>query len=167
VGRVMMNKRMRVCVGLSYIAAYTFLDIFGIILLTFAFLGFVSCWLPTDVKYYIVLLNRLSAAWEQALDAKDLPEDMSGVRVSPKKRSKFACKLAIRAISKVGLLRPTEANAKVYQKVILDDMKVLNVRFAHRVEVLPLAIAACLERPAEVRKVEECIKWLLEDAKGH
>jgi len=83
-----------------------------------------------------------------------------------KVKNTFACKLAIRAISKVGLLTPTRANALVYQKVILDDMRTLNVRCADRVRVLPLAIAACLSRPDEVSKVESCIKQLYSTSSG-
>jgi hypothetical protein len=112
-------------------------------------------------------MEQLGRAWDSALDAKDLPDTMENVTIKANKRDKFACKIAIRAISKVGLLSPTKANALVYQKVILDEMRALNVRCADRVRVLPLAIAACLERPEEVRRVEGCIKYLTAQSLSH
>lgn len=91
---------------------------------------------------------------------EELEEAEASAPVPPVKRDRFACKLAVRAISRVGLLAPTKANALVYQKVILDDMRELKVRCNDRLRVLPIAIAACLERPEEVKQVERCIKHL-------
>jgi len=109
--------------------------------------------IPTDYRYYLELKRQLDHAWSQTGEiAQDPP-------VVPKKeRNSFACRLAERAISRVGLLTNTKANALVYQKVILDEMKAINVRFSDRVRILPLAVAACLYRPSEVRDVERWIQ---------
>jgi hypothetical protein len=160
IGRTLLNKRMRFCVCLTYTVALFTGGFAGCGVLTAIYTCIIACVLPTDVKIYIRLMEDLSRAWDSALDSKELPDTMENITVKANKRSKFACRLAIRAISKVGLLAPTKANALVYQKVVLDEMRALNVRCGDRVRVLPLAIAACLERPEEVRRVEGCIKYL-------
>jgi hypothetical protein len=167
IGRTFLNKRMRCAVVLTYLLALGYFGLTGCLLLTFIYTCVIGCVLPTDVKYYIRLMEQLGRAWDSALDAKDLPDTMENVTIKANKRDKFACKIAIRAISKVGLLSPTKANALVYQKVILDEMRALNVRCADRVRVLPLAIAACLERPEEVRRVEGCIRYLTAQSLSH
>jgi hypothetical protein len=154
------NRRMRAFIVAVLVYLTVMLGMFGLVVGVVGLFCWVMCYVPADARYYIRLFESLSRAWEDALDAKELSEDLKFEPVKAKKRSKFACKLAIRAISRVGMLSPTKANALVYQKVLLDDMQSLHVRMSDRVRVLPLAIAACLDRPEEVQKVERCIQHL-------
>jgi hypothetical protein len=123
---------------------------------------YVFCTTPTDLRFYLKLIQKIQDAWD---DTEETSDDMVGDEKVPmvvrKGRTKFACRLAARAISRVGMLRPTRANALVYQKVLLDEMRSLNVRFGDRVRVLPLAVAACLERPAGATEVEEAVDLMV------
>ncbi len=152
------NMRFRVMGLIGLIWLVISLGLLGILVWGLIVITLFLCFVPTDAKFFLMLKKELSSAWEVALEADDLvsAEVPQPVRV----KNTFACKLAVRAISKVGLLSSTKANALVYQKVILDDMRDLNVRCADRVRVLPLAVAACLVRPDEVRRVESCVRQL-------
>nr|UHS72114.1 MAG: hypothetical protein [Tombusviridae sp.] len=157
---VVLNKRMRVALAACTLWAFINLGVIGVVYVVVGVTGFILCYIPADAKFYIRLMEKMGRAWGEALSAKDLPEDMEFAPVKVKKHNKLACKLAIHAISKVGLLPATKANALVYQKVVLDEMRARNVRHADRVSVLPLAIVACLRRPDEVERVEGCIRHL-------
>lgn len=153
------NYRMRaLIVGLAIVLGSLF-GLLGLLVWAGAVAGWVCCYLPTDFKFYLKFLRKLEDAWTKSLECPEL-EDQRSVPLAKKERNTFACRLATRAISRVGLLKPTKANALVYQKVILDEMRELNVRYADRLRVLPVAIAACLERPEEVQSIERCIEHL-------
>lgn len=159
--RLSFNKRMRallLCISVTLVGC---LGVFGLCLAVVFAMGWVSCYLPSDIKFYVKIVKRMSRAWDDALMEADIAPVEGQVMDVPKTtRNRFACKLAIRAIARVGLLKATRANSLVYQKVILDDMQVLKVRHSDRVRVLPLAILACLDRPEEVQKVERCFEHL-------
>nr|UHS72222.1 MAG: hypothetical protein [Tombusviridae sp.] len=162
---VTLNRRV---VALAYLMLPVFLVIVGFVgLLLWIFLigAYCLCYVPRNLRDVITFRRKLASAWEEVLES-DIKEDLPAaseeiVEVHKKKRNSFACKVATRAIAKVGLLKPTKANALVYQKVILDILKDMNVRYVDRLRVLPLAIAACLDRPEEVNLVEEVIDHLL------
>jgi hypothetical protein len=163
-----VNWRLRVLwlVGLCF--ALTF-GLVGLSVWMAGAFGFILCYVPSDARYYIRFLERMQRAWDCALEEDELvalPKDQQ-IQVPKLKRDRFACKLAVRAISRVGMLNPTKANALVYQKVILDDMRELNVRCNDRIRVLPLAIAACLDRPSSVRRAEECVRTLVGSQSGN
>ena len=86
-----------------------------------------------------------------------LPET-SLERVPTKLRPRLACKIAVRAIAKVGLLKRSEANSMVYQRVCLDVMESMKMRWHDRLVILPQAVLACLERPEEVEEVMKAIE---------
>nr|UYL94469.1 MAG: p33 protein [Guiyang tombus-like virus 1] len=158
------NKRVKAIAFITFFWAWLAYGITGIIMWNLGVAGLVFCFVPTNARFFLQLKADLNVAWGKALAMDDLvvtdkPQPVKG-------KNTFACRLAVRAISKVGLLSPTRANALVYQKVILDDMQRLNVRCADRVRVLPLAIAACLRRPDEVEQVESCIKQLYNSSSG-
>jgi hypothetical protein len=121
---------------------------------------YIICTVPTDVRFYIELSHRIQSAWESTEDGDIEPNTNNEPLVVKTGRNRFACRLAARAISRVGLLSPTKANALVYQKVLLDEMRTINVRYADRVRILPLAVLACLERPDGVARVEGVISSL-------
>jgi hypothetical protein len=130
--------------------------------------GYVLCFVPTDIKYFLRYRESLSRAWNEVLasgEETDLPESAPevGFRRVEKGRKGFACRVAVKAISEVGLLKPTKANALVYQKVVLKVLSDMRVRYVDRVRILPHAIAACLDRPEEVSKVEGCIALLTKE----
>ncbi len=162
--REVTNMRVRCFAALLFIVACAGWGLVGLMCWLFGLCCYGLCFIPTDVRFFIQLKKDLHRAWDVALTDDDLQTSTEPQRV--KVKNTFACRLAVRAISKVGLLSPTKANALVYQKVILDDMRELNVRCADRVRVLPLAIAACLHRPEEVMKVESCIKQLFSNNTG-
>nr|UHS72178.1 MAG: hypothetical protein [Tombusviridae sp.] len=153
------NYRMRALIIVLAIVLVSLFGFLGFLVWSGSVAGWVCCYLPTDFKYYMKFLRKLEDAWTKSLECPEL-EDQKAVPLIKKERNTFACRLATRAISRVGLLKPTKANALVYQKVILDEMRELNVRYADRLRVLPVAIAACLERPEEVQSVERCIEHL-------
>ncbi|ASM46795.1 p32 [Rice virus A] len=157
--RASFNYRMRALIVLLAVVFVSLFGLLGLLVWSGSVAGWVCCYLPTDFKYYLKFLRKLEDAWTKSLECPEL-EDQKSVPLVKKERNTFACRLATRAISRVGLLKPTKANALVYQKVILDEMRELNVRYADRLRVLPVAIAACLERPEEVQSVERCIEHL-------
>lgn len=157
--RASFNYRMRALIILLAVVFVSLFGLLGLLVWSGSVAGWVCCYLPTDFKYYLKFLRKLEDAWTKSLECPEL-EDQKSVPLVKKERNTFACRLATRAISRVGLLKPTKANALVYQKVILDEMRELNVRYADRLRVLPVAIAACLERPEEVQSVERCIEHL-------
>lgn len=162
--REVINVRVKVLATILLIGACASWGLAGCFIWLGVCVGYVLCFVPTDVRFFIQLKKDMHRAWDVALEAEDLaPAELpQPVKV----KNTFACKLAVRAISRVGLLSPTKANALVYQKIILDDMRDLNVRCADRVRVLPLAVMACLHRPEEVVKVEGCIKQLFSNTTG-
>nr|QWC36243.1 RNA polymerase pre-readthrough protein [Johnsongrass chlorotic stripe mosaic virus] len=156
-----LNKRARGLVVLGCWASFVLYGPYALLLWLGVIVGYIICVLPSNVRYYIELGQKIQDAWD-SVEADDTIEapcngDILEVR---KGRNKFACKLAARAIGRVGLLKATPANALVYQKVILDEMKILNVRFADRVRILPLAVMASLDRPDAVARVEDCVAAL-------
>lgn len=162
--RVVTNRRM---LGLSasiMVALVWCGGLAGLILWVVVIVGYFLCFVPTDIRMYLKFKRKILATWKGELVApstEDLPlksEEVTNV----KSHRSFACKIATRAISKVGLLSPTRANKLVYQKVCLDIMEGLNVRYVDRVRVLPYAIAACLCRPEEVQDNERCVEHLLQ-----
>jgi len=88
----------------------------------------------------------------------EVPPEVSMERVAKKCRPSVACKVAVRAIAKVGILKRSEANSMVYQRLCLDVMAEMKMRYHDRLVVLPQAILACLERPEEVEEVMEAVK---------
>nr|UHS72291.1 MAG: hypothetical protein [Tombusviridae sp.] len=158
--KIVANRRVKALSLLMLCLLVTMIGPLGVLAWFGLLVMYVMCFIPTDARYYVRFFENLQRVWTETLDDDDIvaPEAQTILAVDKKKRTGFACKLAVRAISKVGLLSATKANALVYQKVVLDEMKTLNVRYSDRVRILPLAIAACLDRPEEVRKVEECIK---------
>nr|UHS72393.1 MAG: hypothetical protein 1 [Tombusviridae sp.] len=162
--REVTNRRVRALGLVTFIIACTGWGLYGALSWVALVVGYCFCFLPTDLRFFIHLKAELQRAWDVALVSDEL--ETSSTPQPVKIKNTFACRLAVRAISRVGLLSPTKANALVYQKVILDDMRELNVRCADRVRVLPLAIAACLHRPEEVSKVEGCIAQLFSNNTG-
>ena len=79
-------------------------------------------------------------------------------RVPHRLRPRLACKIAVRAVAKVGLLKRSDANALAYQRVCLDVMESMKMRWHDRLMVLPQAVLACLERPEEVEEVMKAIE---------
>lgn len=88
-------------------------------------------------------------------------------RIDSKSRNRVACKVAVRAMAKVGLLKATEANAMVYQRVCLDVMAEMRMRYHDRVRILPLAIVACLERGDEVKEGMDTIAHICGQRVSH
>nr|UHS72071.1 MAG: hypothetical protein [Tombusviridae sp.] len=162
--REVINIRVKVLAAVLLIGACFSWGLVGLFVWLGICVGYVLCFIPTDVRFFVQLKKDMHRAWDVALEAEDLAP--AEVPQPVKIKNTFACKLAVRAISRVGLLSPTKANALVYQKIILDDMRDLNVRCADRVRVLPLAVMACLHRPEEVVKVEGCIKQLFANTTG-
>jgi len=159
---LVLNKRMLSLIGVSGIAAVYTLGLSGLVYWLCAVSCGVFCFVPTDIKMYLKFTAQIAQAWQGELDAplsEDLTDNHSEVQVV-KNKTGFACKIATRAIAKVGLLTPSKANKLVYQKVILDILAQQNVRYADRLRVLPLAIAACLNRPEEIQAQERCIEHL-------
>nr|UHS72171.1 MAG: hypothetical protein [Tombusviridae sp.] len=158
--KIVANRRVKL-LGLAMLCLLiSLIGLYGVVVWMGLVVAYVLCFIPTDARYYVRFFENLQRVWAEVLDDDDVinSDPQTILRVEKKKRTGFACKLAVRAISKVGMLSATKANALVYQKVILDEMRTLNVRYSDRVRILPLAIAACLDRPEEVRKVEECIR---------
>nr|UHS72025.1 MAG: hypothetical protein [Tombusviridae sp.] len=158
------NRRCRVVALVSLLVLVYCQGVVGIGLWVCACCIWIGCFVPADARFFLSLRKNLASAWEIALEDGEL--EKTDIPQPVKVKNAFACRLAVRAISKVGLLSATRANALVYQKVILDDMRELNVRCADRVRVLPLAIAACLDRPKEVSQVESCIRQLYQTPGG-
>lgn len=125
-------------------------------------LVYILCTVPTDLRFYLELSQKLQDAWAAVEEDDSIFQTTEDKPLEVRKgRNKFACKLAARVIGRVGMLKPTHANALVYQKELLHEMKSLNVRYSDRVRVLPLAVVACMERPAETQRVEEVIDLLI------
>jgi len=162
--REVVNRRVKALFACFLVGACITYGFIGLVYWVVGIAAYAMCFIPTDVRFFIQLKKDLHRAWDVALESEELEKTDQPQPV--KIKNTFACRLAVRAISKVGLLAPTKANALVYQKVILDDMRELNVRCADRVRVLPLAIAACLHRPEEVMRVEGCIKQLFANTTG-
>jgi hypothetical protein len=162
--RAVTNRRM---LGLSVILCVVLAwagGLAGLFLWMVIVVGYFLCFIPTDIRMYLKFKRKILATWKGELVApstEDLPLRSEEV-MNVKSHRKFACKIATRAISKVGLLSPTRANKLVYQKVCLDIMESLNVRYVDRVRVLPYAIAACLCRPEDVQDDERCVEHLLQ-----
>lgn len=117
---------------------------------------------PAHLRHY---LHTMTREWGKLADGDDdsveeCVETKIRDRVKKDVFPALACKVAVRAISTVGLLKPTEANAMVYQRVCLDVMEGLRFRHYDRLRILPLAVLACLERPEEVDEVEEVVSIL-------
>lgn len=112
-------------------------------------------------RYIRAHVDRIRKSWEKGVDDDDccapLPET-SLERVPIKLRPRLACKIAVRAIAKVGLLKRSEANSMVYQRVCLDVMESMKMRWHDRLVILPQAVLACLERPEEVEEVMKAIE---------
>ena len=105
--------------------------------------------------------ERIKEAWERGVDDDDCTTpvaDSCMERVPARLRPRLACKIAVRAVAKVGLLKRSEANAMVYQRVCLDVMEGMKMRWHDRLMVLPQAVLACLERPEEVEEVLKAIE---------
>jgi hypothetical protein len=112
-------------------------------------------------RYVVLHWERIKKAWECGVDDDDCTTPLASVcmeRVSVKLRPRLACKVAVKAISKVGLLKRSEANALVYQRVCLDVMEGMKMRWHDRLMILPQAVLACLERPDEVEEVMKAIE---------
>lgn len=156
------NKRSKCVVIAGFWISLVLGGLFAMYLWVAATVLFVVCTVPTDARFYIKLSRQMQDAWNEAMDDDSFPKpDGLQVSVSKKGRKGFACRLACRAIGRVGLLSCTRANALVYQKVILDEMAAMNVRFSDRVQILPYAVMACLERPDAVAKVEDAVHHLV------
>nr|UHS72240.1 MAG: hypothetical protein [Tombusviridae sp.] len=158
--RIVSNRRIKALSLLVLAISITMFGMLGFLIWVLLIFAYVLCFIPSDARYYVHFFENLQRVWSESLDEHEeiVAKEGMPLAVERKQRTGFACKLAVRAISKVGLLSATKANALVYQKVLLDEMRSLNVRYNDRIRILPLAIAACLDRPEEVRKVEECIK---------
>ncbi|ABQ65749.1 p30 [Maize white line mosaic virus] len=155
------NKRTRAVACTGLVGSLALYGPAAVLVWVCLLVVFVFCTLPADARYYIKLAKKIQDAWDAVEEDDSITPAADGGPLEVRSgRNRFACRLAARAISRVGLLKPTKANALVYQKVILDEMKVLNVRFGDRVRVLPLAVVACLERPDAVDRVEGVIDAL-------
>lgn len=111
-------------------------------------------------RYMIVHLEKTRAAWEEEQLGDDPCAENPTVameRVPKKGYRRAACKVAMKAISKVGLLDKTKANSMIYQRVCLDIMDTMRMRYMDRLHVLPLAVLACLERPDDVEEVSRVV----------
>nr|QYA72612.1 RNA polymerase pre-readthrough protein [Cucumber leaf spot virus] len=112
-------------------------------------------------RYIVAHYERIKEAWKKGVDDDDCtatpPVDCME-RIPHKLRPRLACKIAVRAVAKVGLLKRSEANALVYQRVCLDIMESMKMRWHDRLMVLPQAVLACLERPEEVEEVMKAIE---------
>lgn len=112
-------------------------------------------------RYVRVHVDRIRDAWEQGVADDDCSEAVavtSMTRVKKGLRPALACKIAVRAVAKVGLLKRSEANSMVYQRVCLDVMEGMKMRWHDRLVILPQAVLACLERPQEVEEVMKAIE---------
>ncbi|AXP98763.1 replicase associated protein [Elderberry aureusvirus 1] len=112
-------------------------------------------------RYVRAHVERIQMAWAAGMEDDDCCEaaPTTGMdRITTRARPSVACKIAVRAISKVGILKRTEANAMVYQRLCLDVMGEMKMRYHDRLVILPQAVLACLERPAEVEEVMVAVK---------
>nr|UHS72245.1 MAG: hypothetical protein [Tombusviridae sp.] len=156
---ICVNRRMRVLLCASGIGLVYCFGLGGLCAF-FLFLGAViACYVPTDLQFYVTFTREIGEAWEdnETDDIPDIPQ-----RPGKTLRRRLAVKLASRAISKVGLLSATRANSLVYQKVIIDEMDNMKVRYCDRVNILPEAIIACLHRSEDVQRVERCLEHLVQ-----
>jgi len=112
-------------------------------------------------RYILAHYVAIKTAWHKGVEEDDcceaLPTEVMP-RVGSKLRPALACKVAVRAIGKVGLLKRSEANALVYQRVCLDIMEGMKMRYHDRLMILPQAVLACMERPEEVEEVMKAIE---------
>lgn len=152
--------------GITFlVASSSFVGPLNVLIMIIIFLAVVGVRfgykVPAHLRHHLTALTR---EWGK-LSAEDATEDFPVDEASSKIKERFkerefpaaACKVAVRAISSVGLLKPTEANAMVYQRVCLDVMEGLRFRHYDRLRILPLAVLACLERPEEVEEVETVV----------
>lgn len=164
---VMYNKRVKWLINALGIVSVCVFGPVGVLYWALLLGAFIMCFIPRDIRDIITFKRKLEDAWNDVLEEAietDLPDKNEAVLEVPhSSRRRFACKLATKAIARVGLLKPTKANALVYQKVVLDVMSDMNVRCVDRLQVLPIAVAACLDRPKEVAMVERCISYLSTD----
>lgn len=112
-------------------------------------------------RYVTAHWEKIKEAWERGVDDDDCTTPTAEIcmeRVPSKLRPRLACKIAVRAVSKVGLLKRSEANALVYQRVCLDVMEAMKMRWHDRLMILPQAVLACMERPREVEEVMKAIE---------
>ncbi|AQR60108.1 replicase associated protein [Yam spherical virus] len=112
-------------------------------------------------RYVAAHYERIKDAWEKGVDDDDCTQGVATEcmeRIPVKLRPRLACKIAVRAVAKVGLLKRSEANSLVYQRVCLDVMEAMKMRWHDRLVVLPQAVLACLERPQEVEEVMKAIE---------
>jgi len=161
--RLVVNRRMVFLAITILVASVTVAGLSGIVLWLGCVVGYFLCFVPADLHMFLKFKRQLAASWRGVMEspiADDLPVESAGI-TEVKKAPVFACKIATRAISKVGLLSPTRANKLVYQNVCLGILESMNVRYVDRVRVLPYAIAACLCRPEEVQDTERCIEHLV------
>nr|UHS72188.1 MAG: hypothetical protein [Tombusviridae sp.] len=165
--KVTVNRRVRAFTGILLPVFVWWDGLWGLAFWTTCLTIYILCFVPRDFRDIITFRRKLERAWEDVLDESiesDLPAKNEEVRqVRKKERNSFACKVATMAISRVGLLKATKANALVYQKVVLDVLSDMNVRHVDRLQVLPVAVAACLDRPRSVDIVEGCIEHLIID----
>lgn len=145
------------------VASSSYVGVFNMFILIVIFLAVVGVRfgykVPAHLRHHLTGLTR---EWGKMSDGGDdtiaeSSDNKIKERVKDKEFPALACKVAVRAISTVGLLKPTEANAMVYQRVCLDVMEGLRFRHYDRLRILPLAVLACLERPEEVEEVEEVV----------
>jgi len=161
--RMTLNRRFLCLIGLSGVASIYLCGLSGLCYWVIIVVCGAFCFVPTDIRMYVKFTEQIASAWAGELVSTpetDLADSHEGIQCV-KNKTGFACKVATRAIAKVGLLKPTKANQLVYQKVILDILAQQNVRYADRLRVLPLAIAACLQRPEEIQEQERCIEHLV------
>lgn len=164
-----MDISTRVGVFLFIVYMFVFLGpiVAGSLLLVF--LGCVSVSLLGRIPRYVRdALASVEDAWAEIKhDEVDYDAKIPHERVKKQARSKLACKVAVRVISKVGVLKKTEANALVYQRLCLDVMEGMKVRHYDRVLCLPLAVLACFEVPEFTREGMNAVKYSVEGFFAH
>lgn len=130
--------------------------------------GFVGLVTPCLVLYLVATigLDADTIAWFRSVHTQYTVEASTensdpideGPRVVASKR--VAVKFAIMAQSKVGMLRPTEANRLVYETVLLNLFSEHNVRYNVRISLLGEALVACFIRPREYERALDVVEHL-------
>ncbi len=130
--------------------------------------GFVGLVTPCLALYFVATigLDADTVAWFKRVHSTYLseqsdesaPDLCDGPNIVPSRRT--AVKFAIRAQSKVGMLKPSEANRLVYETVLLRLFDEYHVRHNVRISLLGEALVACFVRPKEYERALDVIDYM-------